>query len=106
MGTVAQMERRLFMARDLNGKHIVIIGATGVLGGHLATKLVAQGARVSAIVRDATREQTKAFELLSDSASGICHGWSEPRTLCHLSRFGNLYAKSLLRRSRVLRRSY
>lgn len=43
------------VARDLNGKHIVIIGATGSLGSHLATKLVAEGARVSAIVRDAAR---------------------------------------------------
>lgn len=54
MGTIAPMERRLFMARDLNGKHIVIIGATGVLGAHLASKLVAEGARVSGLVRDAS----------------------------------------------------
>ncbi|MDA2993578.1 MAG: SDR family NAD(P)-dependent oxidoreductase [Actinomycetota bacterium] len=49
------MESRSLVARDLNGKHIVIIGATGVLGAHLAIKLASEGSAVSAIVRDSTR---------------------------------------------------
>lgn len=40
------------MAREVAGKKIVIVGATGVLGSHLATQLAAAGAHVSAIVRD------------------------------------------------------
>lgn len=40
------------MARELNGKKIVIVGATGVLGSHLATRLNAAGAHVCAIVRN------------------------------------------------------
>lgn len=40
------------MARELAGKKILIVGATGVLGSHLAKQLVAQGADVLAIVRD------------------------------------------------------
>lgn len=41
------------MARDLTGKKILIIGATGVLGAELASQLSAAGASVSAIVRSA-----------------------------------------------------
>lgn len=40
------------MAREVAGKKIVIVGATGVLGSHLATQLADAGAHVSAIVRD------------------------------------------------------
>ena len=43
------------MARDLGGKHVVVVGATGVLGARIAAHLAAAGARVSAIVRDHTR---------------------------------------------------
>lgn len=43
------------MARDLNGAHVVVVGATGVLGARIAAHLAAAGARVSAIVRDYTR---------------------------------------------------
>lgn len=43
------------MARDLNGKHIVVVGASGVLGGELASQLSGAGAIVSAVVRDAGR---------------------------------------------------
>jgi short-subunit dehydrogenase len=43
------------MARDLNGAHVVVVGATGVLGARIAAHLAAAGARVSAIVRDHTR---------------------------------------------------
>lgn len=43
------------MARDLNGKHIVIVGASGALGSRLAAQLSQGGAQVSAIVRDAGR---------------------------------------------------
>ena len=43
------------MARDLVGKHVVVVGATGVLGTRIAAHLAAAGARVSAIVRDHTR---------------------------------------------------
>lgn len=43
------------MARELAGKHVVVVGATGVLGAGIARHLAARGARVSAIVRDHTR---------------------------------------------------
>ena len=43
------------MARELGGKHVVVVGATGVLGARIAAHLAAAGARVSAIVRDHTR---------------------------------------------------
>ena len=42
------------MARELVGKKIVIVGATGILGSQLAAQLSAAGAQVSAIVRDAS----------------------------------------------------
>ncbi|MFM7046902.1 MAG: SDR family NAD(P)-dependent oxidoreductase, partial [Actinomycetota bacterium] len=40
------------MSRELNGQHVVVVGATGVLGGAIAKHLAQRGARVSAIVRD------------------------------------------------------
>ncbi len=40
------------MARELAGKKIVIVGATGILGSRLAAQLSAAGAQISAIVRD------------------------------------------------------
>ncbi len=43
------------MTREISGKHIVVVGATGVLGARLAAHLTTAGARVSAIVRDHTR---------------------------------------------------
>jgi cyclic-di-GMP-binding biofilm dispersal mediator protein len=43
------------VARALAGSHIVVVGATGVLGARIAAHLAAAGARVSAIVRDHTR---------------------------------------------------
>jgi cyclic-di-GMP-binding biofilm dispersal mediator protein len=43
------------MARELGGKHVVVVGATGILGARIAAHLAAAGARVSAIVRDHTR---------------------------------------------------
>jgi len=47
------------VARDLAGKKILIVGATGVLGAELASQLSAAGASVSAIVRSAaTLDQT------------------------------------------------
>lgn len=42
------------MARDLGGKHVVVVGATGVLGERIAAHLAAAGAKVSAVVRDHT----------------------------------------------------
>jgi len=48
------------MARDLNGQHIVIVGASGVLGSKFADQLSQAGANVSAIVRDETKlDKTK-----------------------------------------------
>lgn len=44
-----------YMARDLNGQHIVIMGASGVLGSNFAAQLSQAGARVSAIVRDGAK---------------------------------------------------
>ena len=43
------------MARELRDAHVVVVGATGVLGANIATQLAAASARVSAIVRDHTR---------------------------------------------------
>ncbi len=43
------------MERDLNGKHVVVVGASGVLGGELAAQLKAAGAVVSGVVRDPAR---------------------------------------------------
>lgn len=46
------MEGRSIVARELAGKKIVIVGATGVLGAELASQLAAAGSQVCAIVRD------------------------------------------------------
>ena len=43
------------MARALAGSHVVVVGATGVLGARIAAHFATAGARVSAIVRDHTR---------------------------------------------------
>lgn len=43
------------MSRDLRSQHVVVVGATGVLGASIARHLASHGARVSAIVRDHTR---------------------------------------------------
>ncbi|MEY2766196.1 MAG: hypothetical protein RL552_1101, partial [Actinomycetota bacterium] len=43
------------VARELAGSHVVVVGATGVLGARIAHHLSTRGARVSAIVRDHTR---------------------------------------------------
>lgn len=42
------------MAREVAGKKIVIVGATGVLGSQIASQLLTEGAEVSAIIRDAS----------------------------------------------------
>ena len=42
------------MARTLAGALFVVVGASGVLGRHIAAALAARGARVSAVVRDHT----------------------------------------------------
>ena len=43
------------MPRELSGSHVVVAGATGVLGARIAHHLSTRGARVSAIVRDHAR---------------------------------------------------
>ena len=43
------------MPRTLTGSHVVVVGATGVLGARVAAHFSTAGARVSAIVRDHTR---------------------------------------------------
>ena len=62
------------MARELAGKKIVIVGATGVLGSRLAAQLTDAGAQVAAIVRDAslldaTTVTQHAIADLTDNAS-------------------------------------
>lgn len=47
------------MARDLHGKNIVVVGASGVLGSNLAAQLKEIGAEVSAIVRDSSKVDSK-----------------------------------------------
>jgi cyclic-di-GMP-binding biofilm dispersal mediator protein len=51
----ATSEKKPDVARELRDAHVVVVGATGVLGANIATQLAAAGARVSAIVRDHTR---------------------------------------------------
>lgn len=43
------------MARTLAGSHVVVVGATGVLGARIAAHFAAAGARVSAVVRNHER---------------------------------------------------
>ena len=43
------------MARELQGAHVVVVGASGGLGAQIAAELARAGARVSVIVRDHTR---------------------------------------------------
>jgi cyclic-di-GMP-binding biofilm dispersal mediator protein len=43
------------VARELSGAHVVVVGATGVLGAAIAREFATRGARVSAIVRDHAR---------------------------------------------------
>lgn len=50
------------MARELAGKKIVIVGATGVLGSRLAVQLAAEGAHVAAVVRDASLVDSAVIE--------------------------------------------
>ncbi len=62
------------MSRELAGKKIVIVGATGVLGSRLAAQLSDAGAQVVAIVRDAsllnsTTVTQHAIADLSDTTS-------------------------------------
>jgi short-subunit dehydrogenase len=49
------------MARELSGKKIVIVGATGSLGAQLASQLSQAGAVVSAVVRDASNLDATAI---------------------------------------------
>lgn len=54
------------MARDLQGKHIVVIGASGVLGQEFVTQLIQAGAQVSAIIRNAdliNKEILKSYQI-------------------------------------------
>jgi short-subunit dehydrogenase len=53
------------VTRDIQGMHIVVVGASGVLGSKLALQLSQGGAQVSAIVRDGSR---------IDSSSILRHG--------------------------------
>lgn len=62
------------MARELAGKKIVIVGATGVLGSRLAAQLTDAGAQVAAVIRDAslldaTTITQHAIADLTDTAS-------------------------------------
>lgn len=43
------------MARTLTGSHVVVVGATGVLGARIAAHFAEAGARVSAVVRNHER---------------------------------------------------
>lgn len=51
------------MARELAGKKIIIVGATGVLGSRLAAQLSHAGAQVGAIVRDPSMLDSSAVTL-------------------------------------------
>jgi cyclic-di-GMP-binding biofilm dispersal mediator protein len=62
------------MAREVAGKKIVIVGATGALGSRLAAQLSGAGAQVAAIVRDASHLDSAtvsehAIADLTDTAS-------------------------------------
>jgi len=43
------------MARELQGMHVVVVGASGVLGSKISAQLSQGGAQVSAVVRDGGR---------------------------------------------------
>lgn len=61
------------MARDLEGKRIVVVGATGGLGAQISTQLNTLGTQVCAIVRNADRLDSSISEhtiaVVTDSAA-------------------------------------
>jgi NAD(P)-dependent dehydrogenase (short-subunit alcohol dehydrogenase family) len=57
----------------MHGKTILITGSTGGIGKETARALARLGARIVLVGRDATRAQTAAAELRSDSGNGEIH---------------------------------
>src|SRR5687768_14248509 len=51
-------------SRPYDGRTVVVTGAGGFIGGHLVEQLVAEGARVRAMLRYTSRGQRGALELL------------------------------------------
>lgn len=49
---------------DLSGRNVLVTGAGGFIGGHLAAKLVAEGARVRAFVRYNSRNERGTLDWL------------------------------------------
>lgn len=62
------------MARELSGKKIVIVGATGSLGAQLASQLSQAGAVVSAVVRDASNLDATAISQHAIAPKAIIDG--------------------------------
>jgi cyclic-di-GMP-binding biofilm dispersal mediator protein len=50
------------MTRDLNGKKIVVVGATGVLGAEISSQLKSMGTTVCAVVRNGDRLDSSITE--------------------------------------------
>jgi NAD(P)-dependent dehydrogenase (short-subunit alcohol dehydrogenase family) len=77
------MKENLF---DLSGETAVVIGATGVLGGEMASALAAHGARVAVAGRSAERgmERVRAIEAAGGEAAFFPVDASNPESLHEL----------------------
>lgn len=62
--------------RSLSGSHVVVLGASGVLGGYLAQVLAGRGAGVTGVGRDGQRLGALVDSLPTDGPDGpLRHGW-------------------------------
>jgi len=57
---------------QLKNKHILLTGATGGIGRHLALMLARKGANLALVGRDSTKLQTLADEIISKGGNAVC----------------------------------